>query len=80
MLTATAKPSRVSRERKSAQPVRGGTATRTHRKISTVMSQIKIQVILFLNFGQKNHRMLSLTLSAQVTYTCLGERIQLRHR
>ena len=34
MLTATAKPSRVSRERKSAQPVRGGNATRTHRKIA----------------------------------------------
>lgn len=40
MLTATAKPSRVSRERKSAQSVRGGNATRTHRKISYVMSQI----------------------------------------
>ena len=40
MLTATAQPSRVSRERKSAQSVRGGNATRTHRKISSVMSQI----------------------------------------
>ena len=48
MLTATAKPSRVSRERKSAQPLRVGAATRTHRKISSVMSQINIQVILFL--------------------------------
>ena len=47
MLAATAKPSRVSRERKSAQPVRVGIATRTHRKISSVMSQIKIQVIFF---------------------------------
>lgn len=47
MLAATAKPSRVSRERKSAQPVRVGIATRTHRKIRSVMSQIKIQVIFF---------------------------------
>ena len=47
MLTATAKPSRVSRERKSAQSVRGGIATRTHRKISSVMSQILIQEAIY---------------------------------
>lgn len=56
MLIATAKPSRVSRERMSAKPVRGGIATRTHRKISSVMLQIKIQVIFFLYFGQQNHQ------------------------
>ena len=33
-------------------------ANYAHRKISSVMSQIYIQVILFLYFGQKNHRML----------------------